>query len=80
MWHVTDGQIQDLDDAPTDRFRRYRCRDVSTCFSWFRRHRLDLQPPICGRVFTRQEEEKEFYMLRPVNKTDHMQQGMNVAA
>ena len=23
-------------------------------------------------------EEEEFYMLRPVNKTDHMQQGMNV--
>ena len=26
------------------------------------------------------EEEEEFYMLRPVNKTDHMQQGMNVLA
>ena len=27
-----------------------------------------------------EEEEEEFYMLRPVNKTDHMQQGMNVLA
>ena len=25
-------------------------------------------------------EEEEFYMLRPVNKTDHMQQGINVLA
>ena len=27
-----------------------------------------------------EEEEEEFYMLRPVNKTDHMHQGMNVLA
>ena len=27
-----------------------------------------------------QQEEEEFYMLRPVNKTDHMQQGRNVPA
>ena len=27
-----------------------------------------------------EEEEEEFYMLWPVNKTDHMQQGMNVLA
>ena len=27
-----------------------------------------------------EEEEEDFYMLRPVNKTDHMQQGMNVLA
>ena len=26
------------------------------------------------------KEEEEFYMLWPVNKTDHMQQGMNVLA
>ena len=24
-----------------------------------------------------EEEEEDFYMLRPVNKTDHMQQGLN---
>ena len=26
------------------------------------------------------EEDEKFYMLRPVNKTDHMQQSMNVLA
>ena len=26
------------------------------------------------------KKKKNFYMLRPVNKTDHMQQGMNVLA
>ena len=31
-------------------------------------------------VLLEEEEEEEFYMLRPVNKTDHMQQGMNVLA
>ena len=31
---------------------------------------------LCGPVQTRQEEEdEEFNMLRPVDKTDHMQQG-----
>ena len=29
---------------------------------------------------TYKRKEEEFYMLRPVNKTDHMQQGTSVLA
>ena len=43
--------------------------------------------PVCvclkdGTVTTPylKKKKKKFYMLRPVNKTDHMQQGMNVLA
>ena len=35
---------------------------------------------LASETLSREEEEEEFYMLRPVNKTDHMQQGMNFLA
>ena len=31
-------------------------------------------------ILSQEEEEEGFYMLRPVNKTDHMQQGISVLA
>ena len=41
---------------------------------------LHLQIGLVRQRVDQKKKIEEFYMLRPVNKTDHIQQGMNVLA
>ena len=50
---------------------------VSTSISAYLAHGA---PPKYSQKSTVRMQEEAEYMLRPVNKTDHMQQGINVPA